>query len=311
MHDSSPSDAGQTTIFGRMVTEDLSNLVVEQQALASKDLNRQVIVDFYLPKNISDPSGLSLLLINDGQNLDEMPFAKMLNDLIASGSISPLLCVGIHAGRERKNEYGTAGIPDYEGRGSRAEAYENFVMKQLLPFIHAHYGITKFRDAGFAGFSLGGLTALDLTWKHPDVFSIAAVFSGSLWWRSKALGPDYSDAHDRIMHKIIRQGKYHEGLRFYFTTGSLDETADRNNNGVIDSIDDTLDLIAELEHHGYSREKDICYINYEDGRHDIPTWARAMPEFLKWAYEIKSQNSNNKIQEPQTSNAKHTRDSFF
>jgi hypothetical protein len=73
-------------------------------------------------------------------------------------------------------------------------------------------------------------------------------------------------------------------LQFYFATGSLDETADRNNNGIIDSIDDTLDLIKELVVKGYYEQKDICYVNYDDGRHDIPTWGRAMPAFLLWAF---------------------------
>ena len=67
-----------------MLIEELPGLIVEQIALASADLKRQVIIDFYLPKNITDPSELSLLLINDGQNLDEMPFSKLLNELLTS-----------------------------------------------------------------------------------------------------------------------------------------------------------------------------------------------------------------------------------
>ena len=167
-----------------MLIEDLPNLIVEQKALASADLKRQVIVDFYLPKNIADPTALSLLLINDGQNLDEMNFSKMLEGLLASNQITPLLCVGIHAGKDRKNEYGTAGVLDYNGRGAKAAAYEKFILAQLLPYIHTNYGIHKFKEKAFAGFSMGGLTAIDLTWKHPSDFSIAGVFSGSLWWRS-------------------------------------------------------------------------------------------------------------------------------
>jgi len=58
-------------------------------------------------------------------------------------------------------------------------------------------------------------------------------------------------------------------------------------NGIIDSIDDTMGLIEELEKKGYDREKDIVYLEYEDGRHDVHTWGRAMPEFLRWAYGIK------------------------
>jgi predicted alpha/beta superfamily hydrolase len=159
-------------------------------------------------------------------------------------------------------------------------------MEELMPFILQEYTVSGFKQNAFCGFSLGGLQAIDTVWKHADVFSIAGVFSGSLWWRSKSLEDGYNDDRDRIMHQIIRKGNYHTGLRFYFTTGSLDEKADRNNNGVIDSIDDTLDLINELKKIGYT-QGDIHYINYEDGRHDVATWGRAMPQFLLWGWGVK------------------------
>jgi iron(III)-enterobactin esterase len=267
-----------------MQTDELSEIIIEQRAIASKFLKRQVIIDCYLPKNIRSTNDLSLLLINDGQNLEEMNFSKMLNQLLQANEISPLLCVGIHAGKDRRNEYGTANVLDYQGLGSKAKAYQQFILEELLPFIHIHYGIERFKQKAFAGFSLGGLTAIDITWNYPDIFSIAGVFSGSLWWRTKSLDDDYNDNTDRIMHQQIKNGKYHPGLRFYFTTGSLDETADRNNNGIIDSIDDTMDLIRELNELGYNSDYEIKYINYEDGRHDVQTWGRAMPGFLLWGW---------------------------
>jgi enterochelin esterase-like enzyme len=278
----------QNLIFGRMLKEDLSNLVVEQYALASKFLKRYVIVDCYLPKNISNPFGLPLLLINDGQDLEEMRFSTMVNQLTEANEIQPLLCIGIYAGKDRKNEYGTAKILDYQGLGAKAESYHQFILEELLPFIHLQFGIEQFSQKAFAGFSLGGLTAIDMVWNYPAIFSIAGVFSGSLWWRTKSLEDDYDDDRDRIMHQQIRKGKYHSGLRFYFTTGSLDETADRNNNGIIDSIDDTQDLIKELKKKGYASEYETKYINYEDGRHDVQTWGRAMPGFLLWGWSAKT-----------------------
>jgi iron(III)-enterobactin esterase len=267
-----------------MQTDELSEIIIEQIAIASKFLKRQVIIDCYLPKNIHSINDLSLLLVNDGQNLEEMNFSKMLNQLLKANEIAPLLCVGIHAGKDRRNEYGTANVLDYQGLGAKAKAYHQFILEELLPFIHIQYGIERFKQKAFAGFSLGGLTAIDITWNYPDIFSIAGVFSGSLWWRTKSLEDDYNNDMDRIMHQQIKNGKYHPGLRFYFTTGSLDEIADRNNNGIIDSIDDTMDLIRELKELGYNSDHEIKYINYEDGRHDVPTWGRAMPAFLLWGW---------------------------
>lgn len=270
--------------FERMVTAELSHCIVEQRALASDFLKRYVIIDVYLPKDFAEPTAISLLLINDGQDLAEMGFAVMLNQLQKENEIKPLLCVGIHAGKDRKNEYGTAKMPDFAGRGAKADAYEQFVTEELLPFIHTQFAVEQFKQIGFCGFSLGGLSAMDIVWDNPDVFCLAGVFSGSFWWRSKSLEEDYDDDRDRIIHHKVRHGRYVPGLRFYFTTGSLDETADRNNNGVIDSIDDTLDLIKELKKLGYDTAYDIHYLNYEDGKHDVATWGKAMPAFLLWGW---------------------------
>lgn len=265
-----------------MLIADLEQLLVEQKAIASRFLKRYVIVDLYLPKNIADPSALSLLLINDGQDLEEMGLAEMLNRQLEAAELPPVLCIGIHANKDRRHEYGVASRADYEGRGAKAAAFQQFVCNELLPYLYSEYALTSFRRKGYCGFSLGGLAAFDTVWNHPDLFSVAGVFSGSLWWRSKPLNKDYNDDTDRIIHQVVRNGSFHPGLRFYFTTGSQDETADRNGNGIIDSIDDTQDLIRELKAQGYADDA-IRYLNFDDGRHDVATWGKAMPDFLAWS----------------------------
>lgn len=264
------------------------SIQIEKHHIRSRFLNRKVTVDVYVPPAIVAQKHLSLLLLNDGQNLAEMQFDAILGHLLDSGQLQPLLCVGIHAGDDRRNEYATAHVVDYEGRGGAvAVAYQQFVLEELLPHISTAYGVEQFASRSFAGFSMGGLCALDTVWNHPELFSIAGVFSGSLWWRTRALDAGYNEDTDRIMHQLVKEGEHQLGLKFYFTTGSLDETADRNNNGIIDSIDDTLALIAELEKKGYQATEDIQYLNYDDGRHDVATWARALPQFLLWGWGSK------------------------
>jgi len=258
-------------------------VAVQQHRIESKWLEREVLVDCYLPPTVTGGNPVSLLLINDGQDLPVMPFAPMLESLYSGRYIAPLLCVGIHCGTDRKMEYGTAGTLHYAGFGGKAAAYTNFVMQELMPFIHNTYAAYSFSQASFAGFSLGGLSALDIVLHYPKNFMYAGVFSGSLWWRSKKYGADYRDDKDRIMHQQVRKGQYFPWLKFFFECGALDELADRNNNGVIDSIDDTLDLIQELKKKGYTDEA-IEYLELPDGMHNVATWARAFPQFLVWAF---------------------------
>lgn len=250
----------------------------------SLHLGREVIVDLYIPPGYDHPGQFPLLLVNDGQDLRKMKFSAILSDLYAENKIRPFFCAGIHCATDRKNEYGTAGFKDYKGRGARAGLFTSFILDELLPALNALFPAIEFSERSFAGFSLGGLCALDIVWNHPQIFSAAGVFSGSLWWRDKDQDdPDFNEAQNLIMHRQVREGSFYPGLKFFFEAGTMDETADRNNNGIIDSVDDTLSLIQELRHKGYT-EDDIRFLQLHDGRHDVDTWARAFPEFLEWKY---------------------------
>ena len=274
-------------IFETMQSVNVSGILVENTIVTSEYLQREVKVDFFLPKNVIEPSAMSLLLINDGQDMEVLGLEAILSQLYSQNVIQPLLCVAIHANKDRRKEYGVAGQPDYLGRGAKAGLYTSFVMEELIPFIRRTYAVDSFREKAFAGFSLGGLIALDIVWNHPNEFAKAGVFSGSLWWRHVDQEEDeYDDDKHRIMHQQVRKGKYHPGLKFFFQCGNMDEKKDRNHNGIIDSIDDTLDLIKELVAKGYDPEKDIYYLELPDGRHDVPTWGRAMPVFLKWGWGL-------------------------
>ena len=154
---------------------------------------------------------------------------------------------------------------------------------ELLPAIHQQTGIEHFESTAFAGFSLGGLSALDIAWNNPELFDKAGVFSGSFWWRSKDLAKGYTDK-DRIMHGIVRNTAVKPDIKIWLQTGTKDETTDRNKNGIIDSIDDTVDLIKELEQKGFKRPADVQYLEVVGGSHNMETWAKAMPKLLVWAF---------------------------
>jgi enterochelin esterase-like enzyme len=261
-----------------------SKILRESMAIESGFLKRSVTVDFYLTRGGVGPE-TSLLLINDGQDLGRLGLSGILEELEGRGALAPLLCVGIHAGADRKMEYGTACQLDYQGWGKSAGAYCRFVMEELIPAIRVRYRVGSFKQKAFAGFSLGALSAMDIVWSHPQEFARAGLFSGSFWWRVKDKNdPGYDERKDRIMHDEVRKGGYYPWLKFFFECGTEDEQEDRNSNGVIDSIDDTRDLIGELVRKGYDAVRDIKYLEIEGGRHDVETWAKAMPEFLMWGW---------------------------
>lgn len=252
--------------------------------LESSNLNRTVEFEMYIPEQLLGNETLHLLLLNDGQDAAAMNMEALLAEQHASRKIEAVLVVAIKASANRTQEYGVAGRPDFKQRGAMADAYTQFITTELLPFLQSHVSRKIDGKTAFAGFSLGGLSAFDIVYNHPEIFGLAGVFSGAFWWRSKDLNDGYIEELDRITHEMIRSSDEKPDLKFWLMTGTKDETADRNRNYIIDSIDDTIDLIKELENKGFKRPDDIFYYEAVGGKHDVETWAQAFPAFLHWAF---------------------------
>ncbi len=259
-------------------------LNVHRLKLRSYHLDRKIKVDLFLPSEARFFKGT--LLLNDGQDMEQLGLVKTFSLLLSRIDIPNIGIVAIHANEHRMQEYGVAGFPDYKKRGKRAERYSNFIVNELTPFLQREYGLMDEEHKNvYAGFSMGGLSALDISFHNPHLFNKVGVFSGSLWWRSKNTGKPEDD-NSRIMHQIIRESEIREGFKFWLQTGTKDEAQDRNQNGVIDSIDDTKDLIQELKSIGYTDEE-IVYEEINEGKHNFETWSKIFPKFLLWAFAKK------------------------
>jgi enterochelin esterase-like enzyme len=250
--------------------------------IESEYLKRIVRLDVYrTDESPSQPH--TMLLVNDGQDLATMEFETMLDTSRKSKDANPLMVVAIYCGDERTQEYGMSVAPDFKGWGSKAADYEKFIMRELLPFLRKKYKEVVFGQTAYAGFSLGALSAFDIAWNNPDVFSRIGAFSGSFWYRSVDKDDkSYDPWQHRMMHLQVANSEIRPGMKFFFECGELDETEDRNKNGVIDSIDDTIDLMQLLLQKGYRENTDFFYLQMPDGKHDVPSWAKALPKFFAW-----------------------------
>lgn len=286
-------------------------VVRHDTALHSKYLHRTAVLDIVLPPNYDySNQSYKVLYMNDGQDLERLYITKVLEKVYQNAEVEPFILVAIHCG-DRIQEYGTASQVDYKQRGAKAGNYTSFVLEELMPYIQNRFRVlTGSKHTVFCGFSLGGLSAFDIVWHHPNLFGKVGVFSGSFWWRQKAYENHYDDENDRIMHRLVRRSIVYSSQsaahsrqstvksptpnsklptpnskpQFWLQTGTEDEKDDRNNNGVIDSIEDTLDLIAELEKKGFRWGHDIRYVEVKGGHHDQATWSAIMPDFLRWAF---------------------------
>jgi enterochelin esterase-like enzyme len=259
--------------------------VQQNLKIQSKFLQREVTFIVVMPPDYFNQKGekYKVLYMNDGQDFEALKLESTLNNLYTKKEIESFILVAVYSSDNRLQEYGTAAMPDYQGRGSLAKKYNSFIIKELMPALKEDFNVKEgFENTFFMGFSLGGLSAMDIVWENPKYFSKVGVFSGSFWWRKKAYESGYVEDKDRIMHNLVRDGKFHEGQKFWFECGTDDEKDDRNHNGIIDSIDDTQDLIKELVKKGYRQNTDIQYYEVQGGQHNQATWSKALPVFLKW-----------------------------
>jgi len=252
----------------------------------SKQLHNQRVIAVFLPPDYEaqPEKHYKVLYLNDGQDASAINLAETLAALIARHDIEPIIVVAIHATRDRLHEYGTAGISNARGLGRKARKYSFFILDEIMPTINRRYRtLTGPINTAIMGFSLGGLMAFDLAWNHPDVFGAVGVFSGALWWRT-----DEADMHarqeSRIMHRRVRDTESPGYLRLWFQAGTDDEKDDRDNNGVIDAIQDTTELMDELARKGFRRGIDMVYTQVEGGEHNQATWGLILSDFLRWTF---------------------------
>ncbi len=241
----------------------------------SNYLKRKVILDTYSPRTPkSAPYNHPVIIFNDGQLLRNMDISKILRKLLKIKKIQPCIIIGIHSDQNRHHELGTTQFLEANGHGIFAQAYQEFILKELMSHLH----IDSSHKIYIAGFSLGGLSALDISLNHPNIFSGVGVFSGALWWRDRPFQAKRPNAHLIIPQKI-HLSHHVPNIKYWFLAGTLEETNDRDKNGIIDVIDDTLNTIVSLQRAGVS-PKNISYVEVKGGKHQWQTWAKAMPRFL-------------------------------
>lgn len=278
------------TLTPTLTATPLPPVQVETLPITSLYLGNSRDLTIYLPPDYqaSPERRFKVLYSNDGQDLPEMALEQYLNGFYAAGSMEQIIVVGIPANDNRLYEYGTGPIKDADGLGASAQAYLFFLFKEVIPAIEGKYRtLPGPQNTAFMGWSLGGLTAFYAAWQHPDVFGIVGVFSGSFWWRTNVDNLQ-SLLASRVAQKMVRDSTNRPALRMWFSAGTNEDPNDRDKNGVIDMVQDTTDLLDELNKKGYQSGVDYKYVQIEGGTHDQATWSSVLPDFLQWAFPPQS-----------------------
>ena len=286
---STPQPAPTNTSMPTVTATLYPPVTVDKIVVSSKFMNgMKQNVSVYLPGEYAgNPNKrYKVLYAFDGQSLPLIALEQYLNALFSSNQVEPIIMVGIETLDDdlRQEKLGTGPTLNVFGWGTLSDVFNKYVINELLPKIDSTYRTqANAQGRGIMGWSLGGLTSFYLAWQYPDRFGVVGSFSPSFWWRTQSkMG---YELQSRVIHNMVMNSAKRPGLRMWFEAGTKEEPySDMDKNGVIDVIQDIQDLRKELERKGYVANADMVYLQVEGGVHAVTTWAKVLPDFLRFAF---------------------------
>lgn len=218
--------------------------------------HRQIVV--YLPPSyMRGDRRYPVLYMHDGQNIFD-PATSFAGEWRTDETMENLayvegreaIIVGIpNLGAERFAEYNPFG----NGRG---KAYIEFISDTLKGMIDRDFRTQPDRDhTGLMGSSLGGIISLFGFFWRGDVFGFVGGMSPSLWLGRGA------------MYDMVRERGKVPG-RVYVDNGQREMSAEG--------------LFNVLQEKGYHPGTEALYVFDPDGEHNEPSWARRLPNALRF-----------------------------
>ncbi len=149
-----------------------------EAAVPSTNVPGPVPITYYLPKNYDanrvERYPLLIQLHGGGASNKEMEnspilsvgggMGGLLDQAIENGLVAPMVSVMPSAGRSF-----------YMNFRDGSQKWEDFVMKELLPYMRKNFNVVQGREGTFiTGISMGGMGSLRMAVKYPEVFQAVA-----------------------------------------------------------------------------------------------------------------------------------------
>ncbi|GAB4418866.1 MAG: hypothetical protein OHK0039_30750 [Bacteroidia bacterium] len=243
---------------------------VIDEAYEIPELGRTRRISALLPHDYDQTDrAYPVLYLHDGQNLfnKEAPYGNWGIDQslarLAEKKQANLIIIAVdHGDEERIMEYSPYDNARF-GPG-QGEAYLQFLMKTLKPYVDANFRVLAAREhTGIGGSSMGGLISLYAGICHKAVFGRMMIFSPSLW----------------IAEQVFRDAEAFvpdPGTRIYLYAGARESSTHIPNVMRLRSAIQTRtaafgDLQLEVSIH-------------PEGTHSEVYWGMAFPHAVKWLF---------------------------
>ncbi len=247
--------------------------------------------DVYLPDGLdraASPLPVVYLLHGFGASGKEWQDAggllELLDDLIGSGTIAPLIAVMPSAGKSWYVDSARFGGPG---------DYETAIIKTLVEEIDHRFPTSKSAAGrGVVGISMGGFGALRLAFKHPDVFGSVVALSpglfepGGLSWchgpagaRSATRDQWYARTfgHPFDIETYVSESPFAYAARAAASGGLPNVMLAVGDDDYFGSYDGTVEMFLLLRQLGQKPE-----LRVSDGGHDWTFWRSVLPDSLRF-----------------------------
>ncbi len=176
---------------------------VETVEYDSKTVGAKRKMVIYTPPGYSKDNKYPVLYLLHGSGDDETGWttkgsaATILDNLYAAKKIVPIIVVMPNGFARRASAPGASapvpptGPAGSRGSGNNNSAFEDDLLKDVVPFVESHYAVQADREhRAVAGLSMGGGQALSIGLGHLDEFAWVGGFSSALRDRNNLVSPD-------------------------------------------------------------------------------------------------------------------------
>jgi len=226
----------------------------------------------YLPSNYHESKeAYPTLYLQDGQNLflglngspEKWQVARCLDSLKLK-----LIVVGIaHGGESRIFDYSLSPRAEYGGGGG--EAYLQYLVDSLMPFIRAHYrSSTERSKTWIGGSSLGALISFSALGRYPESFGGALLFSPSYWFNPE------------LASELLPTLKKHN----FYTYQIAGDSEGQDPQEMIRDLEGVQNLWLSIAPAKRHRSRIVA-----GGKHNEQLWQKEFPEAITWLYQASRQ----------------------
>jgi len=262
-------------------------IIKESLKIKSAILGKEVEFSLYLPPDYQQSERrYPVLYLLHGFTDDETGWVQfgevkaIADKSIADGELTPTIIV-----------MPDAGVSWYTNSADGKVKYEDFFVKEFIPFVDANYKTRATKQyRAVAGLSMGGMGTFIMAMKHPELFSAAAPLSAATWteeeiiqmkddsWTNAIGGPFGKDlkGKDRLTNHFKSYSPLHLVLN-----GNADEL--KKVKYYIDCGDKDFLIKGNMAVHAALIDKQIPHeFRVREGAHNWPYWRTALPEVFKF-----------------------------